>query len=166
MSDVFTIPGQGRPVRFTGTLLAEESTETQNSLRWLELSLYRVDEGDKAGQYLLHRVGQSIVFHRPDACGYGVPTEWSKVPADAEPCATCQPIEPFLEGPDAKYQVWLESPRHKVIVCSSASDLERALMMKRKDGSQFLSTPASNLLLKAREKDLNIGMYFGTPMEL
>lgn len=165
MTELFTVRGQVKPVRFQGTKLAEESTETESSLRWLELALFRVDEGPKAGQYLLHRVGQSVVFHKPDACGYGVPTSWDKVPDDAEPCSVCQPVEPFLE-PDVEYEVWLESPRHKVIVCPTVQDLERALLMKRKDGSQFLSTPASNLLAKAQETDMVIRDYFNQAVDL
>lgn len=166
MSEQFTVKGQVKPVRFTGTRLAEETTETESSLRWLELELYRVDEGAKQGQYLLHRVGQSVVFHKPHTCGYGVPTTWDKVPDDAEPCAVCQPVEPFLSSENAQYEVWLESPRHKVIVCPEASDVERALLMKRRDGSQFLSTPASNLLTKAQEHDSGLRDYFNSAVDL
>jgi hypothetical protein len=166
VSEVFTVEGQVKPVRFSGTKLAEESTETESSLRWLELELYRVDEGPKSGQYLLHRVGQSVVFHKPNACGYGVPTVWQKVPDDAEPCSVCQPVEPFLSDAGTQYEVWLESSRHKVIICPQVSDLERALLMKRKDGSQFLSTPATNLLLKAREHDLKISQYFSQAVDI
>lgn len=168
---VHQVPGQVKPVRFTGDLLAEESTETPNSIRWLELELYKITEGPKAGQYLLHRVGQSVVFHKPHTCGYGVPTGWDKVPDDAEPCPTCQPIEPFLHGIHGKgaapeYEVWMESPRHKVIVCPTVADLERALLMRRKDGTQFLSTPAANLLGKAEANDSGIGEYFNQAEEI
>jgi hypothetical protein len=166
MSEVFTVEGQIKPVRFTGTKLAEETTETQSSLRWLELELYRVDDGPKSGQYLLHRVGQSVVFHKPNSCGYGVPTVWEKVPADAEPCSVCQPSEPFLSEEDTEYEVWLESPRHKVIICPTPDDLERALLMRRKDGTQFLSTPASNLLQKARDHDLSLSQHFRTAVDI
>lgn len=166
MSQQYVVKGQVKPVRFTGTLLAEETTETSSSLRWLELELYRVDEGQKSGQYLLHRVGQSVVFHKPDTCGYGVPTSWSSVPDDAEPCSVCQPLEPFLSETGAQYEVWMESPRHKIIVCASPADLERALLMKRKDGSQFMSTPASNLLAKAEVNDSGIREYFSSAVDL
>ena len=166
MPETFTVKGQVKPVRFSGTRLAEETTETESSLRWLELELYRIDEGPKTGQYLLHRTGQSVVFHKPQSCGYGVPTSWDNVPDDAEPCAVCQPEEPFLNGKDSGYEVWMESPRHKVIVCPTAADLERALLMKRKDGTSFLSTPASNLLAKAERSDQGIADYFNQAVDL
>lgn len=165
MTETYIVRGQVKPIRFRGTLLAEESTETENSLRWLELQVYKIDEGDKTGQYLLHRTGQSVVFHRPDACGYGTATDWDKVPEDAEPCTVCQPEEPFLNAGEL-YEVWLESPRHKIIICPEVRDLERALLVKKKDGSQFLSSPAANLLAKAQKADLSIRAYFNQAVDL
>lgn len=165
------VQGQVKPVRFDGTKLASETTETGSSIRWLELELYRIDTGEKTGQYLLHRVGQSVVFHRPDTCGYGMATAWSNVPDDAEPCATCQPVEPFLQGihgrgADPGYEVWMESPWHKIILCPEPPDLERALLVKRKDGTQFLSTPATNLLAKATSNDAKLAAYFAEAEDL
>lgn len=163
----FIIQGQSRPVKFTGTLLAGESTETHNSLRWLELTLYRVDSGVRAGQYVLHRTGQSVVYHRPNTCGYGVSTQGFDVPPDAEPCPICKPREISEPGTGtAPYEVWLEAPRHKVITCPAPEAVEKALLMRRKDGSTFLSTPAANLLAKASKQDAKLKDYFEEAEEL
>lgn len=162
---LYTIRGQSKPVKFTGTLLAEESTETDNAMRWLELELYRIDAGERTGQYVLHRVGQSVVFHKPKACGYGVATTWSEVPDDAEPCPICRPEEPY-QYLGERFEVWLESPRHKVVTCQTPVHVEKALLMKRKDGSTFLSTPATNLIAKAASNDAKLQAYFDEAEEL
>lgn len=167
----YVLQGQAKPVRFSGILLAEESTETSSSLRWLELSLYRIAEGPRTGHYVLHRTGQSVVFHRPKTCGYGQATSWEHVPDDAEPCPVCQPVEPFAQGihgrgSDPGYEVWLESPRHKVVTCVTPVHVEKALLMRRKDGTTFLSTPASSLIAKACEKDQRLKDYFSEAEQL
>jgi hypothetical protein len=138
-----------RPLRFTGTLLARESTESNVSLRWLELELYRVGKGKLTGTYLLHRVGQSVVYHAPEACGYGKATDWKNVPDDAEPCPVCKPVA------GAEAEVWMESAWSKVIRCADAHKVEEALLMKGKSGL-FLSQPATNLLEKASRTDEKI----------
>jgi hypothetical protein len=139
------------PVRFTGIQLAFESTETDNALRWTELELFKVTEGKFAGWYFLHRVGQSVVYHKPKACGFGVQTSWDKVPTDAEPCPVCKP------GPGQQVEVWLESPRPNIDRCETPEHVENVLLMKpRRDGSRFLSTPARNLLAKAAQSDAGI----------
>lgn len=169
--ETYIISSQAKPVRFTGTLLAEESTETNSALRWLELELYRIDEGPRAGQYVLHRVGQSVVYHRPKTCGYGTAAPWSQVPDDAEPCPICKPIEPLANGihgrgVDPGYEVWMESPRHRVIKCPTPVHVEKALLMKRRDGSTYLSTPAVNLIAKASAADQALANYFNEAEEL
>lgn len=161
---VYQVQGQAKPVKFTGTLLATESTETDKSMRWLELELFRIDDGQRTGQYVLHRIGQSVVFHRPQTCGYGVSTTADKVPFDAEPCPVCNPV--YDCTPDPLYEVWLESPRHKVVTCPTPQQVEKALLMRRKDGSTFLSTPATNLIAKASANDAKLQAYFQEAEEL
>lgn len=138
-----------RPLRFTGTLLARESTESDVSLRWLELELYRVGKGNLTGWYLLHRVGQSVVYHKPEACGYGKATDWANVPDDAEPCPVCKPPAHGM------VEVWMEVPWSKVLRCENAKAVENALLMRGKNG-MFLSQPASNLLEKSARTDMEI----------
>lgn len=150
----YIVQGQAKPVRFTGLELARETTETESAMRWLELTLYRIDVGVRAKQYVLHRVGQSVVFHQPGGCGYGVATSSDNVPDDAEPCPVCHPEYGSL------VELWMESPRHKVIICAKPADVEEALMMRRKDGSKFLSTPATNLIGKAVITDAALEEYF------
>lgn len=165
--ETFIIKHQAKPVKFTGTLLADESTETDSSMRWLELELYKIEQGQHSGQYVIHRVGQSVVYHRPKTCGYGTATGWENVPMDAEPCPTCKPSSPVARGSELKeYEVWLESPRHRVIVCPAPRDVEKALLMRRKDGSTFLSTPATNLIAKACANDPGLDAYFNEAEEL
>jgi len=162
--EVYTVKGASKPVRFQGTLLASESTETDMSLRWLELELYVIGSGQRTGQYVLHRVGQSVVFHRPNTCGYGTATTADRVPFDAEPCPICTPE--YDCTPDPTYEVWLESPRHKVTICPTPVHVEKALLMRRKDSSTFLSTPATNLIAKACANDTALQGYFEEAEEL
>lgn len=156
----YTIPSSPKPVRFTGTLLSEESTETNSALRWLELELYRIDQGPRTGQYVLHRTGQSLVYHQPHACGYGVSTVWEAVPDDAEPCPVCKPSSGL------RAEVWLEAPRHRVVKCLTPVHVEKALLMRRKDGTTFMSTPALNLIEKACAADEKLALYFSEAEEL
>lgn len=160
--EVYTVRGQAKPVKFTGTLLASETTETDASLRWLELDLYRIGAGPRTGQYVLHRVGQSVVYHRPKTCGYGVSTSGTTIPFDAEPCPVCKPPDDCAQA----VEVWLESPRHKVITCPVPESVEKALLMRRKDGSTFLSTPATSLIAKACANDAKLREYFSEAEEL
>jgi hypothetical protein len=158
--ETYTLPSAPKPVRFTGTLLASESTETDSALRWLELEIYRIDSGPRTGQYVLHRVGQSLVYHRPETCGYGTSTAWGNVPLDAEPCPVCKPPE------WTDTEVWLEAPRHKVVKCPTPVHVEKSLLMRRRDGSTFLSAPALNLIAKARVNDPKLSDYFDEAEEL
>lgn len=143
-----------RPLRFSGTLLARESTESDSALRWLELELYKIGKGKLTGTYLLHRVGQSVVYHLPEGCGYGKATTWDGVPRDAEPCPVCHPPVD-RNNPEQLLEVWMETPWHKVIRCADARAVEQALLMRGKSG-QFLSQPASSLLEKAARNDKEI----------
>jgi hypothetical protein len=146
----YTIKDATHSVQFDGELLAEVSTETDTAVRWTELELYRTYHG----LYLLHRIGQSLVYHRPGTCNFGSKTSWDKVPEDAEPCSVCNPSVP--EAP-AEYEVWLEQPRHHVDRCATPEAVEEALLMKRpgkaSTGSRFLSSPARKLLDLAGKND-------------
>lgn len=157
-----TVRDATHPLQFTGILLAHESTETDSALRWTELELYKVTKGKYENWYFLHRIGQSVVYHLPNACGYGTATSWDKVPLDAERCPVCKPVAPSDSDGEKQYEVWLESPRHNVDRCATPEKVEDALLMKRtgRDGTRFLSTPARNLLAKSARVDDGIRSLF------
>jgi hypothetical protein len=76
----------GRTVHFTGELLAESTTQRDDAPRWTEMELYRKTDGE----YLLHRLGQSVVYHELEGpCDRGTATRGPDLPADAEPCHQC-----------------------------------------------------------------------------
>lgn len=155
----YTLNSQPKPVKFTGMHLAHASTETDSALRWLELDLYKIEDGPNKGQYLLHRTGQSLVFHKSGTnggCGYGKAVKWHDVPDDAEPCPACKPEK----SPDGSYEIWLEVPRYRVVRCPTPEAVEDALLQKGRDGGKFLSGPAASLLDEAVNADPELAAWF------
>lgn len=60
----YTVQDGGRILEFTGVLLAENNSYTQNKRRWIELRLFRT----QAGSYVLAAVGRSTVPGEIDRC--------------------------------------------------------------------------------------------------
>jgi hypothetical protein len=147
-----------KPVQFEGTLLARVRTETPRRPRWVEFELY-CSEPNKSlpnGGYLIHIIGQSVVYHRHEsACNTGVPHRAADLPDDAEPCDVCRPpAAAALGGADV---VDLESPRHTLYKCATAEDAVRQIRGHR------LSAPASRLLETAAQADPAIAAAYSAP---
>jgi hypothetical protein len=144
-----------RVLEFHGHLLSEISTETHDGPRWLEMDLYKVDDG----RYVLHLVGRSVVYHtHRSSCNRGIPrhitdTDW---PADAEPCKVCSPDYWRGIGPEAEFD--LEMDRHTSYVCATADDVVTQLResSRHQRSPSTLSAPAQRLLDAAALIDSDI----------
>ena len=135
---------------FTGTRIAHKSTENPQSLRWIEIDVYRT----KGGRYVIHRVGVSLVYHVHDGTtckDTGVAMRFSDLKDNAEPCAICKP--PWEADNDLILDS--ETDRHTAVVCE-AGQVQDNLMVHPQNGAPFLSSPARKVLDQAVQNDPKI----------
>ena len=138
-------------VEFTGVLLDAATTETPEATRWTEISIYRTD----GGQYVIHRVGRSVLFHQHDGvCNTGVPIKVGRLSevdyADLQPCDRCRPGE--LDELSTDTMINQETDWYSVDVCQ-ADQITRTLELVRPDGTRFISHVAQRALLGAMNAD-------------
>jgi hypothetical protein len=164
-----------RTITFMGWFLGFATSETPDSVRWTELSLYRTLQG----AYVLEKVGRSDVFHSEDCERQGVggkkkskgkryTTLYDALPDEAEafdelsdffvPCAECKPE--WDESP-----VWVERDIYSAPVHDSAEKVVAALY-QTKGQNRFLSKPARDLLEQAMQKDSQIRAAVEKPVEI
>lgn len=152
-----------RRIRFSGSLLASVSTETNRKPQWIELELYTHEPGDEyPGRYFLHVIGRSVRYHQNGSeCNTGVPTPWEELPEDAEPCPQCRPPSLPLPGtPRGEGQaVDLESDRHTLHDCETTADVVHKLA---RGGAGKLSAPAQRLLEIAAQADRGLAAALDT----
>jgi hypothetical protein len=153
---MYRIKNHLEDIEFNGLLIAEASTERVDDPRWTEIQIYRTD----GGQYVVHRVGRSVVYHVADGpCNFGVTTLGARLPEDAEPCRprnkrfgrSCEPPardDPHFD-PDAAYEMELDL--HSADVCS-ATEVPRRLSQSR-GGTESMSSVSHRALRVAIETD-------------
>jgi hypothetical protein len=171
----YEIKDGAKNITFMGWLLGSASSQTQDSLRWTELELYRT----LSGAYILAKVGRSDVFHsedcdrrdrngKPMSKGKRFATLEEAMPEDADPedyledwfvpCPDCSPE--FTDSP-----VWVERDIYSAPVHSSALRAVNALY-QTKGSNRFLSRIARELLEQATSKDAAIRAAVDTPIEI
>jgi hypothetical protein len=145
---------------FDGDLIAEVSTRKPDSTRWVEIRLYHL--ADEAG-WLVHRVGQSLIYHQADGATCKTSTQRPSgdtatakdLPAEAASCDRCQPPWPEDLAEDEKIRY--EFPRHTIDRCETPAQVIRRLTVSHQRGSGMRSTmvsePVSDLLRQAAEND-------------
>jgi hypothetical protein len=138
-------------VEFTGVQLGFATTETPQATRWTEVTIYRTE----GGQYVIHRIGRSVLFHRHDGvCNTGIPTAFKDVdPDEIEDLERCQKCGArFIDeyGPDEIID--LEMDRFNVDVCAP-EQVGKTLELTREDGTKFISHVAQRALLEALGAD-------------
>jgi len=144
-AEIHRVQDVDRVIEFEGTLITNITTEVPESPRWLELELYRLTDG--TDRYVLHVVGRSVVYHVHDgACNTGVAVDPQDLPEDSEPCFKCKPFA-------GDGTVDLESDRHTVHVCDTASDVVDKLRLPRGGASGSFSAPSRRLLDHAAMSD-------------
>jgi hypothetical protein len=135
---------------FEGELVAEVTSDDGERARWIEITLYRIDNGGWA----VHRSSRSVLYHRidtscrtPKQARPGVRSTAARLLGDAEPCAKCRPSERDAMDPDA--QVRIEIPRDNVHLLDNAQQMVNDLTMDRRTGTPYWSQPVVELLVQA-----------------
>ena len=138
--------GPSRTLKFEGELLGKSTSWRSGSFRWIEFSLYKT----KKGQYILSRVGVSLIYHVA-ACPlverYGL-TEMdvAELATNATPCPECHPT---LNVP----YVFPEKYRNWALVSEEPEAILEALYKYDDSGARYLTNVAARLLEMASEED-------------
>ena len=139
----YTLPNaDGRMVQFTGTMLSTASSQRPDALRWTEITIYRT----QAGKYVVHKVGRTVVFHRPnEKCTSGV--DGRPYMTDQHlPCPKCKPDR-------GDNRVMTETDRHTVHITETADGVVECAHTQDDDGTTYLTRPARSALERASEQD-------------
>lgn len=142
---LFTVRDRNRVLEFDGELLGQSSSRAENSLRWVEFSIYRTS----GREYVLSRIGHSSIYHGLE-CAL---LQSNAIPpialpdADAVPCPICRPDsndrQPFRP----------ETPRYFARVYESPSRLVGDLYRESADGKRYLTHVARDALEAACHAD-------------
>lgn len=148
--ELYSVWNAYEELQFNGTRLAHSSTETSDSLRWIEIEIYKTEKG----RYVIHRIGVSLVYHKHKGkCnGKGVPIKLGDLERDSIPCKECGAPKYSFTNDDLDVVVDAEQDRHTTDVCK-ASEVQDRLMVKPYRGEPFLSSPARKALDQAIAAD-------------
>lgn len=142
----YSVRDQLRTLEFDGTLLARATTESPHSPRWTEIEIYKT----VGGNYVVHRVGVSLVYHDADAsCATGDEMTVGELGEDAEPCKFCDPGR--FTTPTVLVAV--EADRHSADSASTPRQVGDALLIHPHGRSPYLSGPAQDVLSRAIKVD-------------
>jgi len=139
----FVIPaGNSRNYRFDGVLLGSSSSRRPGGQRWIEFALYR----STGGAYILSRVGQSVLFHRPDCDVVGRnDLRIGAVPPGGVPCELCLPaIDDGVVCPEA--------PRYWAAMFETPAAVLHALERNGESG-RYVTNVAAKLVEAASSND-------------
>lgn len=130
-----------------GVKLSESTSRVPHQPRWVEFSLYRT----KSGQYVLARVGHSLVYHDQD-CFLVTRNKLSEVDGlelsgEYVPCTKCRPDRADVDG------VFPEKPRYAMWICVKPEAVIKCLLMEDDDGTEYLTNVAERLLVDAAKLD-------------
>jgi hypothetical protein len=171
----FNLKDGQKNITFMGWLLGSASSETPDSVRWTELSLYKT----VAGAYVLEKVGRSDVFHSDDcersgrngkAMSKGKRFAWldQALPEDAGPN---DPLEDYFvpcEVCDPGYEdspVWVERDIYSAPVYAGPDKVVDALYQTKPSG-RYLSRIARELLEQAVAQDKKLATAVKEPVEI
>jgi EXLDI family protein len=144
-----------RIVRFQGTHLARKTSDDGDRLRWLELDIYRT----RAGKYIVHQVGKTVVYHLTDSdC---TPKSFETVDLskldEGEPCPVCLPPS---DDPEKLTKVRFESDLHRVMIHETAKGLVESLENVNSQGRRYHSRVVRDVLIEASTVDEDIREVF------
>jgi hypothetical protein len=143
---MYEIKNGPRTLQFSGEKLGSSSSWREGSFRWIEFELYRT----VGGQYVLSRVGVSLVFHGaacPLVKRYGLQEE--DVTALGEAATPCPECRPTFDLP----VVFPEKYRHWAAVTDDAEAVLDALYKDDDNGSRYFTKVAERLLEQASKND-------------
>jgi hypothetical protein len=148
----YDLPSGDHRVRFTGTILAQKSSKQgRDDLRWTEIEIYRT----AAGNYIVHKVGRSVVVHKPDRdCTSGEPYNYRTFDAGVHACPRCVPdlsqVVPLAP------RLFRETDRHTVHVSETARGAVESCYTQDGDRVAYLTFPARSALHEAAQQDSDI----------
>lgn len=151
---MITVHDGDRTLSFNGELIATSSSETEDSVRWIEFELYKMDSGG----YVIARTGVSLVYHMPTcelAEKYGL-EEWDPMvflTDDSYPCDICRPKAPLP-------YVSPETTRYWARACDSAQGVVQTLYKKDARGVRYITNVAARLLDDAANADDGIARAY------
>lgn len=146
----YRVKALGTSLSFDGVKLASASSRGTDS-RWIEFTLFRAS----TGQYVVSRIGKTIVFHRYDCeitekNGLDA-VEYDQIPSGFVPCYKCRPSRIDPEG------LFPEKERPYFQTCDQPEGVVRFLERKGKyDNLMYLTNVARTLLLEASQHDKGI----------
>lgn len=158
---LFRVHDQHQVLEFEGERIGFASTETPDTVRWTEIEIYRTT----AGNYVVHRVGASVVYHDAKAhCASGSLTTPAALlnedpNADHEPCDRCRPAP--ISRLDPKFQIRREADRHSADPAKTPEELVKRLLLQRPNGTSYLSAVARDALTQAARMDAGIAKMTG-----
>lgn len=146
----YRVKALGTSLSFDGVELSTASSRGSDP-RWIEFTLYRAS----TGQYVISRVGKTIVFHRYDCeitekNGLDA-VEYDTIPSGFVPCHKCKPSRIDPEG------LFPEKERPYFQTCDKPEGVVRFLERKGKyDNLMYLTNVARDLLMGASQHDKGI----------
>jgi hypothetical protein len=161
--------GMRQPVEITGPRIGHGSSRRDGSPAWAEVEVWRLD----GGGYLVHRIGCSLVYHRPDTgCvtrdgrQRGDPAGVDDLPDDAVPCPVCRPEDPeYL--PDGEATVRYEYPRHAFDGCDAPEQVaEKLTVIRHRDKTRSVqfSQPVNDCLEECAANDPGFAKFLPGPV--
>lgn len=123
-----TVRDGQRVLRFQADVLAAASSHRPGVLRWSEIVIYRL----AGGQYVISKVGRSVVAHRPDCSKVypDMPT-WLEAGEEAQVhrtgCLECLPEV----GDQMDPQTVLEAQRYTVLRAGTPAELQDVLTLRK-----------------------------------
>lgn len=150
----FSVRDSVRTLEFVGQKLAESSSREPYKPRWVEFELFVTSKG----QYIISRIGKSILYHA-DSCPIVTrnrlsAVDGSELPDFYIPCSECRPSRIDIDG------VFPETPRYWAQHCGTAKGVVEALMQYDKNGTEYLTHVACELLEDAGNFDPKIKQAF------
>jgi len=145
-----------RRISFEGEMIASVSSRSTAKPRWSEYRLYRTVNG----QYLLEKVGVSVMIHRP-----GCPEIIERLNRFQDRYPGRDPEEGFwycetcCRGPVDITSLLVETDRHWVSITTDPTQIVDALY-RRKDGARHLPRLSLDLLEQASRVDEKIADAF------
>jgi hypothetical protein len=138
-----------RTLYVDGELLGSSTSYRHGSTRWIEFKLYKT----VSGQYVLSRVGVSIVYHGA-ACGLVINYNLQEMSREnlelnSLPCERCSPD-------DSIELVFPEKNRYWAQVSEQPSAVLDALYKYDDNGARYLTNVAQRLLEDSAKRDKNI----------
>jgi len=147
----FKVLDSSRILQFEGVHLSHSSSERDDSVRWIEFDLFRTE----SGQYVLSRVGMSLVYHDRECRlvdQYGLhAAPAASLDLDSVPCGKCAPV---LQADNDV--IFPETPRPWAQVCGTVEAVIRSVQRRDEEGSLYFTRVARTLLEEASHHDAAI----------